>query len=464
MDHDISARTPSAPESRPPHARLATTILLATAILMVGACSSDDDPQQMQDDNLATDVSPDDMAADSAMDSDISGPDDATHAGTLAISVAGPCNEVMIPAAMRWGWESRNHRVRRIGFMPIRTDATCTFSDINHAFIGGDFTTGEVDSDDALVDTRWNLLTDDNIAATVARVDLVIPAGGTLESSIIVPLPQGFPASGTTLAFVSGFIYDTDVAQAPDYPADTYPAASGFTSRGIGVGVMVSELQTSPDTHVDVQLYTRFEHGRAGDNFFRPDHNAAFPFAQSGATVEITVLRLLDERPVLSTGVDYIQESDEVLRFTDELDPPAAEELRRVELADWSNDAATTAIGITYFDLRLYPSRDCTRNDDCTPDDVCDNDACAEQFGPPGDYIREMSIDTQKNFESSPPALDLHGYAASASTAVAILPMRNEFSGRVTLISTEGHRSLTSASAAPAGDVAAELSELQDAP
>jgi hypothetical protein len=342
--------------------------------------------------------------------------------------------------------------------MPDRADGACTFEQVQHAFVGGDFTTGEVDSDNAVVESRWNEVSGDWVSGLIVRLDLVIPAGGILTTPVRVLLPEGFETPPSIQAFLSGFIYETDVPQTDDYPADVYPASAGFTSRGIGIGVEISAAQPAPADYLDLDLYTRFEHGRAGDDFLRPDLNQAFPFAQSGATVEITIIAAPDDRPAQQASVDYVQESEEPLRFTDELDPPAPEEERSVALTDWPAAEADTALGITLLDFRLYPSRVCENNRDCTPGDVCESGECAEQFGPPGDYIREISFDAQTNFESNPAQLDLNGYSTSASTAVAILPTRNEFSGQVTVLNGQGVRTFQASTTAPAGDSDAALS------
>jgi hypothetical protein len=364
------------------------------------------------------------------------------------VNVIGPCETVTIPELLRWEWADRNHRIRQLGLWPERNNNACTFETVEMSFVGGDFTTGEVDTDLAIRSSRWTEATlDETVTAWVVRTTVVIPAGGRLTTELPITLPDAPDTAGSWYVLVSGFDFDTNGPQTADYPADVYSPTLGFTTRGLGVS---AEVSTPTPQSYALNITVRFEHGRARDDFFRPDLNATFALAQSSAQLEFTVLFVADAGQAATGSVSYVQESPEPLRFTDELDPPVDVEQQTARIPEWLVPLEQTLLGWTAFDMRLYPQLACNSNRDCDSGDVCENGQCAFVPGPPGDYVRAISLDLSAPL-TNVQQLILHGYASSASKAVALWPMRNEFDASAAAISVQGVRRFEAAATGPAG-------------
>jgi hypothetical protein len=358
--------------------------------------------------------------------------------GRIVATVAG-CSEVLVPTRWDFGWENRNHRISRLGWLAESDGPACSPEAFVATFVGGDFTTGAVDTDNAVVSLAWSRITFGTPRAAVVRLQLVTPPTGTRSGSFVVDRAAlGLPAEGALAIFVQGLSFDTDIVQQPAYTAD-YDPALGYTSRGLGAAATLD-----PAALVEtVQWWVRFEPGIAFDVFLRSDHNEAVQLARTAATLDLALVVV--PSPVFDGTLEYTQITDEPYDMTTELEPPAPEAARTLALtAEGSGDSGF--VGVAGFDMRLYPDGICERNRDCDSGDTCGDDGvCMFSTGLPGDYVRRLAAGVERvefTDQGARATVVGAGYASTASEAFAFRPLNHAYSSSLTWVrgvdATEG--------------------------
>lgn len=381
-----------------------------------------------------------DRGTDAADTGDTAGADEVDgsgDAGALAPQPITPtptprCTELDVWQDWRLGWADLNHRISVFGVRFVAPEAGCTAAAADIEFVGGDFTSGEVATDEAVFDaTVRRLALDPALAgATRVRVAGVTEPGGLATGTLELDLTtHGLDPYDTFVVWLDGLYFDTDTPQADDYPTD-YEPRLGWTSRGLGASVRV--VERDGDT-LRLAWTARFEPGLSEDDAFRETMNDAIPFARVATSLDIAVLGLAPGVASATAEGSYELAFDEPYAGTRDLEPFASEEERRLALPGRS-EAPAGFVALTGFDLVLDPPSDCTTDADCDPGDVCDGDTCARQTGDPGYYVRALGTGARAPDAADPDGtlpVELRGYASSASRFFAFRPLRYTASHRV---------------------------------
>lgn len=342
-----------------------------------------------------------------------------------------PCTVVSIPTRFDAGWERLNHRISQLGFLRAAGSGECAVDAWDLTFVGGDFTTGGVATDEAEIGFDWVdvAFAAGEAAAIRVPIETLVRPGGTVSG--VLALTDGETGLGEfehVVAVIGGFRLDTDSPQPDTYPEE-YDPALGYTSRGLGFDVEASREPGS--AVIELRWSIRFEHGATFDGFIRPDMNAAIAHAQSAALLEVIVVASSD--PATTREVQWLQETEEPYRATTEREPAVDVSLRTLELSG-SGDATGVA-ALSAFQFRLYPDAACSADRDCDQGDTCGADGeCVLPFGPPGDYVRQLATGVEVvgvDETTGAATVVVDGYASTASEAFAFRPLEHNFSARV---------------------------------
>lgn len=350
----------------------------------------------------------------------------------------GRCATFVVPQRFGLGWTNMNHRIS-LWHVGLDREDPCRAGTIDAAFIGGDFTTGEVFTDEAELSFAWQSVVADPARLGVARVrvPLDIPPGGTLAGTWTGDRAElGIDGYGEVVAVIEGIRLTTDVEPTDDWPND-YEPRLGYTSRGLGASVAVHRTD---ETMVEVDWSVRFEHGIAEDVLLRADMNAAVPFAPAEGWLDVLLVGVNDV-PVTTGDIAWQTAFDEAYDFTEEREPRAPAEDRRL-LLNGGAGGPQGFYALASFDLALDPDPTCALNADCERGDTCGDDGlCNRDNGDPGYYVRELvaGVDLESfNAETGVGTFIVDLYASSASEAFAFRPLRYDASATVVWVQGEG--------------------------
>lgn len=341
------------------------------------------------------------------------------------------CTSISIPTRFDAGWERLNHRISQLGFLRSDNTQNCVIDRWDLTFVGGDFTTGGVATDEAELGFAWADVVFDPAQAAAIRVPvevLVAPGGFATGSITLTDEQSGLGNFEHVVALVGGFRLDSEAPQPEEYP-EAYEPALGYTSRGLGFDIAATRDDDAAT--IEIEYTIRFEHGATFDGFIRPDMNAAIPHAQSAATLEIVLVG--SNEAAVSADVQWLQQTAEPYRATTEREPPVEESLRTVVLP--GDTGADGFVALSAFQFRLYPDTSCEADRDCDQGDTCGAAGqCALPFGPPGDYVRQLATGVEtlsRDVTSGEMTVLVDGYASTASEAFAFRPLEHTFSARV---------------------------------
>lgn len=358
--------------------------------------------------------------------------------GEAGFDTEGRCATFVVPQRFGLGWTNMNHRISLWQVALDRADP-CRASTIDAAFIGGDFTTGEVFTDEAELTFAWQSVVTDPAALGVARVrvPLSIAPGGVVSGEWTGDRAElGIDGYADVVAVIEGVRLSTDVEAPDDWPNE-YEPRLGYTSRGLGASV---DARRVDDAEVVVDWSVRFEHGIAEDVLLRADMNEAIPFAPAEGWLDVLLIGVNDV-PVTTGAIGYQVAFDEALDFTDERDPRAPAEERRL-LLNGGAGAPQGFYAMSAFDLALDPDPTCELNADCERGDTCGDDGlCNRDNGDPGYYVRELVAGVELesfNADTGVGTFMVDLYASSASEAFAFRPLRYDASATVVWVQAEG--------------------------
>jgi hypothetical protein len=362
--------------------------------------------------------------------------------GSEGVTDERRCSTFVVPQRFGLGWTNMNHRIS-LWQVGLDRDDPCRASLIDAAYIGGDFTTGEVFTDEAELSFGWQTVVADaaDIGIARVRVPLEIPPGGVLSGQWSGDAADlGLTGATEVVAVIEGVRFSTDVPMTDDWPNE-YEPRLGYTSRGLGVSVsVVDDSDDVPPGTIAVDWSVRFEHGIAEDVLLRADMNEAIPFAPATGWIDVLLIGV-NEAPIRIGDVGYAVAFDEALDFTDERDPRAPIEDRRLDLTGAAG-APRGFYALGAFDLALDPDPTCELNADCERGDTCGDDGlCNRDNGDPGYYVRELVAGVElEAYDASTGegtfVVDL--YASSASEAFAFRPLRYEASATVVWVQVNG--------------------------
>ena len=396
-------------------------------------------------------------AADVLEDSDSAQPDNdvADGSGDAVITLGEGFTATILPENSRvvalqaadWAWEGFNHRVSKLGVWPNLT-ATGDLQSAELTFVGGDFTTGAIAEDDALVSARWV-----SMAASQAvwlDIRVMVPSSDELVQQIDISSLGPIWGDSDVVAALVGMRFDTGVEQLPDYP-ENYDPALGFTSRGFGVFATLEDTR-NPDS---VEVTIRFEHGLAEDEVLRADMNAAMPFAQTEAEIRIVLFTPANDVPSDRFSHEFqFEQPGGPPRFTSALQPEPADELRAFELVP--PGAPDGNMVLSGFNLKFFHH--------CQPDDTCYglgecNGDCQFQGFAPGEYIRRFAVGIETVQCTENPETCQFRFAAHAgneSQGPVFRAMRYEAMGSFSWVADPDAFALEGSAEFPAGTTTVE--------
>lgn len=354
------------------------------------------------------------------------------------------CSEVRAWQNWSMGWAQLNHRISRIG-VAFADPSSCAPDTARLDFVGGDFTSGGVATDQAQFAGQTRRLVFDSRVAGASRVVVTgrtRAPEGVVEGTLEVDLAEhGLEAYADHIVWIDGFAFDTDVEQRDDYPTD-YDPALGWTSRGLGFG---AEVDGRDGDILRVAWRARFEAGVSDDYTIREDMNLAVPYAEVGVELHIGVLGVAGGVSSRAVDVTYGAAFDEPFAFTEELEPMASESAR-------SGVAAGAPMGPSGFwlpaglDLRLHPDLRCEGDSACDASDRCIDGQCAESTGPQGYYVRALGGGVESagyDAERGEAEALATAYASSASLLLAFRPLVYEASQTLVWVQLEASQEAT---------------------
>ena len=413
--------------------------IAAICFFAAAACGVSEDTNQRG--SSAADVTADtDAAADGS--SALPVPGTLTLAdGTLATVLPEGSRVVALQAA-DWAWEGFNHRVSQLGVWPTLSE-TGELASAELTFVGGDFTTGAIAEDDALVSARWVSMAAGQ--AVWLDVRAMVPSSEELVQRIDISQLRPLWGDADVVAALVGVRFNTGVEQSDTYP-EGYDPSLGFTSRGFGVFATLDATR-QPDA---VEVSIRFEHGLAEDEVLRADMNAAMPFAQTEAEIRIVLFTPANSAPseVFSHEFQFEQPGDPP-RFTTALQPEPTDELRNFVTA--APGAPAGNVALSGFNLKFF--NHCEPGDDCYGQGEC-NEVCEFQGFAPGEYIRRFAVGVETVQCSENPDTCQFRFAAHAgneSQGPVFLSMRYEAVGRFTWVADPDAFTLEGSAEFPAG-------------
>jgi hypothetical protein len=178
--------------------------------------------------------------------------------------ISGPTHTIWAGWNHTWGMLSH-----RASYIQVESGTGETASS---GIVGGDWSTGDTWTDDVEYRIHQQHVTGEVLQVELGSATLIVGPEGTDGTSVDIDM------SDAAVVVLQGFEFNTDIDQSEDYP-EGYDPALGYTSRGFGMGVSLSE-----DGRVDV---TASVHWGPRD---RPDMNSAIPFAQTEVTVHFAAL------------------------------------------------------------------------------------------------------------------------------------------------------------------------------
>jgi hypothetical protein len=333
--------------------------------------------------------------------------DDDDASDELVLSDA--CPRGIVTAGMGLRWQRVNHRMSLWRMAPFTGTCPQVVPDdafLSAAYVGGPWSTGQTATDTPTASYRyWSVDAPGMVGFAQKSVTITIDApddSATADAAIDLAETdmEGFDDYAILLA---GLELTTDVPQVdPAYPVN-YDPQHGYTSRGIGAGVMWLDVSGGV---ARFSAWARFAHGEAD----RPPMNQAIPRARTQATVHALLVGV-NRGAITETAHGYFLEYDDprLLLAPDYDHAPAA--LRALTI-DGEPGFDVAFAGLTAFDFDLFGSVE------------------------KGDYIREFSVDvklTGYDAETGIAQFDVDGFASNIGL-LTYERMENDFSADVALI------------------------------
>jgi len=322
------------------------------------------------------------------------------------------CASFVVPHQFGFEWTQLNHRVsvwsNRLS--PLGNEA-CVADTLDMTVIGGDFSTGERFDDNPVVQFGYQPITRSTttpFGASRLSVELNLPPPGLSTRHLAIDrTTHHLLGYADVHALIEGFSFRTDVEQTAEYP-DSYDPAHGYTSRGLGIELTVTEVTESA---VHLQVDVRFEHGLSD----RDKMNAAIPYAKTAAIVDVLLIGTTTSVPVRTGEVLYDLNYPLLDPLSKERFEPASEEKQTVVLKGKANKGIGH-YGWTALDFHLAPSSDVDPN------------------GDHGYYIRAFHADIDlKQYDSNngEATFLMNGYASNTSEAWSYYALNHTFQGKM---------------------------------
>lgn len=319
------------------------------------------------------------------------------------------CHRAVITSGFGLRWATLNHRISLWSVYP-RLEGPCLGASpgdrvLSVGCVGGPWSTGHIGTDTPWVSYEYWTLESPLAAFSTVSVPITIDAPSAFGTgSVRIDLARsGLRGYQRYAALLLGLRLETGVKQNdPLYPPE-YDPSWGYTSRGIGAGIV--DLDTGDGT-LDLAVWARFEHGPSD----RADMNRALQHARTRAVVHVLLVGLSSGAYTAET-VSYRLEYPKPRRFFAPDYPHAPEELRRIEIQGAAGLPVAVA-GLSGFDLCLFGSSN------------------------RGDYVRELSASVR--LVSYDPGtgrvlLDVDGFASNVGL-LTYETMENDVSATVVVL------------------------------
>lgn len=318
------------------------------------------------------------------------------------------CHQAVVMSGFGLRWATLNHRISLWSVYPY-LEGPCPGAPGDRLLavgcVGGPWSTGHIGTDTPWVSYEYWTLESPFAAFSTVSIPITIDAPSAFgTASVRIDLARtGLRGYQRYAALLSGLTLTTSVKQEnPFYPPE-YDPSWGYTSRGIGAGIL--DLRTDDGT-LDLAVWARFEHGPSD----RADMNRALQHARTRAVVHVLLVGLSSGVYTAET-VSYRLEYPRPRRFFAPDYPHAPEELRRIEIRGAAG-LPVAVVGLSGFDLCLFGSSN------------------------RGDYMRELSASVRLvSYESSSgkALLDVDGFASNVGL-LTYETMENDFSATVVLL------------------------------
>lgn len=344
------------------------------------------------------------------------------------------CQSFVVGQGFGLAWGRLNHRVSTwsVGL----DDKPCRPRHLRVTHIGGDFSTGEIGSDQASVSYAYQLVDADRREVGASRVSVDATVGPEHRASGTLHLTRaelGLRNYSAVVAVVDGLHFETGIDQVPEYPS-SYDAAHGYTMRGFGANVEVVGIT---DDAVDVKWELHFEPGPSKD---RSRMNDALEVARVGAKLDILLLGT-SQANVHTGSAAYSLEYPQPQPLVDQEIAHATDEQQRVELQGNARGPEGFA-GLAGFDFQMHFRPTCQTQQDCPIRETCQDDGtCTMTEGEPGEYLRAISVGVSpKSYDRKTGKAEfaLDGYVSNASRFIAFYALRHDFEGKVVWVQVDG--------------------------
>jgi len=294
------------------------------------------------------------------------------------------------------------------------TPGHCLATTLQVGVIGGDFSTGERFTDNPRVHFGFQSVVRNNpkaIGASRLTLEFELDASSGLTHHVALDRSEHHLLGYARIAaLIAGFSFRTDVEQNVDYP-ENYNPAHGYTSRGLGLHVEVTDWTEST---IHLRVDARFEHGTSD----REAMNAAIPHAKTAVRVDVLLLGLRKDIPIHKGGVEYTLMYPLPEPLSKDRFEPASEEQQSLVI-EGSPGHGAGIYGWTQIDFRMAPSEE------------------EDPEGTAGYYVRAFraALDQKAYDTKTGTALfHLNGYASNASEAWSYYGLNHHFVGDMTWI------------------------------
>lgn len=341
---------------------------------------------------------------------------------------------------MGYRWRHFNHRIAAWRFGLARNGGGDPWADqLESLSIGGPYSNELLRHECPKVKFGYQRVDVDSIervGAARRRLDVVVDSSGVCRGTRRFDRDE-LHLSGyrDIAAVITGFGFDTAIPQSATYP-NAYQPAHGYLTRGLGAGVEVVDMN---DEWVELSFWLRFGTGASMD---RPHHNEAMLEARLAGELDVALIGVTDV-PVHRGDVSYRSEYGEPKIGVGTPIDGIPKRLQRIEI-DGTASAPRGIFGVQSFNFDLTPSRSCQWNRDWPlGDDLRGEDGGHPEYGAPGYYVRELTIDLQRERfdpKTGRGSFLFEGFASNSTFSIPFHPLHCEFSGQMVWIQADGAR------------------------
>lgn len=330
--------------------------------------------------------------------------------------------QFVVPTRMGFRWRYFNHRISNWSFDPTpegRLDVKAR---------GGPYSARLGEEEYPSLDYGFLRVAGDRRygpVATPRSLEVVVGPSGLYCARHRWGIDElGLGAYDRVVALLYGFGFDTGIPQTSQYPAG-YSAANGYLSRGLGAGVRVV---SRTDDEVEVGYWLRYGIGTSLD---RESHNEATLEARIGGRIDMLLVGFDGDRPEHGRVEYDLEYSEPRIAVEQEIAGPRPEQ-RRVQF-ERARPRGFGVYGLQAFNFNLTPRRSCRWTRDWPLGDEMRADRGGPRaYGPPGYYVREMTVSVDRNSESDAGGdFELEGYASNATYSIPFHRFRSHFAGRM---------------------------------